>query len=158
MLKVKQEELKMRGDTIVEVLISLAILGLAFGISFATANRSLLMARNAEEHGEALQYLNSQVELVRANSNLATLYTDTNPAPAPSIPFCMDSTQANPVVASSSAACKVGTEGIYQESDTYTPAVSNGSNQDIFSFTVKWPGVGNLGPQQEQLYYKVHPL
>ena len=38
-----------RGDTIIEVLIVLAVLGLAIGITYATANRSILNARQAQE-------------------------------------------------------------------------------------------------------------
>src|SRR5437868_4001892 len=54
-----------RGDTIVEVLVVLAVLGLAIGISFATANRSLLATRAAQENSQATSYLQSQVEELR---------------------------------------------------------------------------------------------
>lgn len=56
------------GDTIVEVLIVLAVLGLSLGISYATANRSLLGARQAQEHSEALEILQGQLEQLRANA------------------------------------------------------------------------------------------
>src|SRR5665811_1867624 len=54
------------GDTIVEVMIVLAVLGLAFAIAYATASHGLIQSRNAEEHSEALGIINSQVELVRS--------------------------------------------------------------------------------------------
>ncbi|HET7060453.1 MAG TPA: prepilin-type N-terminal cleavage/methylation domain-containing protein [Candidatus Saccharimonadales bacterium] len=50
------------GDTIVEVMIVLAVLGLAIGISYATANRSLLNARQAQENSQASAAAQSQVE------------------------------------------------------------------------------------------------
>lgn len=53
------------GDTIVEVMIVLAVLSLSFGISYATANKGLNQSINAQQHSQALGYLNSQVEDLR---------------------------------------------------------------------------------------------
>lgn len=64
------------GDTIVEVMIVLAVLGLAIGISYATANRSLLNARQAQENTQATELVNAQVEQLRA---LSTITDSTNP-------------------------------------------------------------------------------
>lgn len=50
------------GDTIVEVMVVLAVLGLAIGISYATANRSLFNARQAQENSQATTVAQSQVE------------------------------------------------------------------------------------------------
>jgi prepilin-type N-terminal cleavage/methylation domain-containing protein len=58
------KSLNNRGDTIVEVMVVLAILGLALGISYATANRSLLNARQAEENAQATHYVQSQIEIL----------------------------------------------------------------------------------------------
>lgn len=52
------------GDTIVEVMIVLAVLGLAIGISYATANRSLLNARQAQENSQATTAAQAQVEQI----------------------------------------------------------------------------------------------
>lgn len=155
-----------RGDTIVEVLVCLAVLGLALGVSFATANRSLQMARNAQEHSEALQYLNSQVEMVRAAASNNDLY---NPALyGAAHPFCMtmpapdapgDPTPPpQPVSVAAGGSCTINER--YELSITYDPApvatASGPINQDIFTFTVSWDGIGTLGPQKEQLRYKIH--
>jgi prepilin-type N-terminal cleavage/methylation domain-containing protein len=51
-----------RGDTIVEVMVVLAVLGLAIGIAYATANRSLLNARQAQENSMATEVAQTQVE------------------------------------------------------------------------------------------------
>lgn len=50
------------GDTIVEVLISIAILGTVLAGAYVTSNRSLLAERTAQEHTEALTLAESQVE------------------------------------------------------------------------------------------------
>ena len=49
------------GDTIVEVLIAIAIAAFAIGISYATANRSLQQAIYARERNEALNVIQNQV-------------------------------------------------------------------------------------------------
>ncbi|MEO8105621.1 MAG: hypothetical protein ABI602_04790 [Candidatus Saccharibacteria bacterium] len=136
-----------RGDTIVEVMIALSILSFALTTSYSTVNRSMQSARNSQEHSEALQYLNSQVELARADAADSGLYSTASS-------FCMDAT-AQPVTLVNPA-CTAGVEGFYKLSITYATAPSNGINQDIFTFTVTWPGTGQLGQQQEQLNYKIH--
>lgn len=59
------KRLNNRGDTIIEVMIVLAVLGLAISISYATANRSLLNTRQAQENSEASKMLQSQIEGIR---------------------------------------------------------------------------------------------
>jgi prepilin-type N-terminal cleavage/methylation domain-containing protein len=59
-----------RGDTIVEVMIVLAVLGSAIGISYATANRSLLNARQAQESSRATVIAQAQVEQLRALASI----------------------------------------------------------------------------------------
>lgn len=51
-----------RGDTIVEVLVVLAVLGLAIAIAYSTANRSLLNARQAQENSVATRIAQTQME------------------------------------------------------------------------------------------------
>ena len=166
------KQLTQRGDTIVEVLIALAILGSAFGISYATASKGLQAARNAEEHSQALQYINKQAELLRA----AAGNTDAN-APTgifkQTVPFCLLETPPSPVqvipftsgwVPASqqpdndvqNAATKYpggcSADNLYYYSIRYV----TGSN-DVFQILIRWEGLGTLGAQQETISYKVHP-
>ncbi len=61
-MSVKPKFLNSRGDTIVEVLVVLAVLGLAIAIAYATANRSLLNARQALENSTGTQIAQAQME------------------------------------------------------------------------------------------------
>ena len=134
-------KLNRHGDTIIEVMIALAILGLAFATAYATANSSLEHTRNSQEHAEALQYLASQAELLRADERDSQIYKDTNP-------FCMNASTDQRVDGSCAAIAPIG----YITKITY----NNDCPVDTFTLDVNWTGVGSLGPQHEQMQYKVH--
>jgi type II secretory pathway pseudopilin PulG len=145
------------GDTIVEVLIVLAVLSLAFAIASATASRGLSQSRNAEEHSQALGLLSSQIEQLRT----AVANHSNQPFATPGIAFCM--VNASTIVpftggadiddlSSYPSACVPTTSnGFYHVS-----GVLNGNN--TFTFRVRWDGIGSLGRQQELMEYRVNPL
>lgn len=139
-------KLSTRGDTIVEVLIALAILGFALTTSYSIMNQSLVTARNAQEHSEALEYLNSQVELVRAASSQPVLFTQATP-------FCMLGTVIKPAT---DPVCLVGMESRYAMDIERTTTKVYGEDQPIFTFSIKWDGPGSKGPQSEVLSYKIY--
>lgn len=60
-----------RGDTIVEVMISIAIIGLILAGAYATANRSLTNVRDAEEHEQAIALAQGQLELLDGQNTTA---------------------------------------------------------------------------------------
>lgn len=57
--------LKQSGDTIIEVLIAMTVIGMVLGASFAIANRATLTGRAAQERTEALKLAESQLELLK---------------------------------------------------------------------------------------------
>lgn len=57
------------GDTIIEVLVAMAIVSLVLGSSYAVINRTLANARQAQEHSEALKLLEGQFEQLHAAIN-----------------------------------------------------------------------------------------
>jgi prepilin-type N-terminal cleavage/methylation domain-containing protein len=149
---------KQAGDTIVEVMVVVAILGLAFSMAYATASSSLNKTRNAQEHAEALQYINSQVELLRNAASDSTIRTAGE--------YCMNPATGKPILEATDpgnfdAICNhFGLESLYEMSITYRKNINPSASptDDVYTFTVSWPGTGGLGQQQEHLYYKVHPL
>lgn len=56
------------GDTIVEIMIVLAILGFAISIAYSTATKSLLASRAAQESSQATALVQGQLEGLRALS------------------------------------------------------------------------------------------
>jgi prepilin-type N-terminal cleavage/methylation domain-containing protein len=81
-----------RGDTIVEVLIAMAVLGLVLASAFAISNRSYATGLNAQERNEALKVAESQIELLRIASNATDdSVLDADPDPLATNPlFCID--------------------------------------------------------------------
>lgn len=57
------------GDTIVEVLIAIAVVSLLLTAAYASANHNVAALQDTQEHTEALKLVQSQVELLRANGD-----------------------------------------------------------------------------------------
>jgi prepilin-type N-terminal cleavage/methylation domain-containing protein len=137
-----------RGDTIIEVLIVLAVLGLAIGISYATANRSLLNARQAQENSHATEIAQSQVEQIVAigctSRNPACSIT--NPANPgykllhpPGKPFCI---VAGSVKASTDAGCQDAT---LPGSIIQISCLNSCAPPQVFEVKVSWDDVLGQG-------------
>ncbi len=129
MLRFKLTDYKksQRGDTIVEVLISVAILALALAISYSLANRSLRTGLSANARAEATAIAQGQVEMLKS-----ARYT--NPATFDSTfritaPFCI--TQDNPLSASSSSSCTNIGNG-------YSSEIRYNDTTQVYSVTVSW--------------------
>jgi prepilin-type N-terminal cleavage/methylation domain-containing protein len=144
-----------RGDTIVEVMIVLAILSLALSICYATANRSLLNNRQAQENGEATKVAQSQIEALRTMTEL----TGADDIKVPG-PFCAayDST-ANPPgykvypFALPNYPPQCTTDSLYNTSITYDSATHT------YTVVVSWPDViGDPNDDTVTLYYRVYAL
>ena len=60
---------KQRGDTIIEVLLAMAVLGMVLGTSFGIVNRSLATGRDAQERSEATKLAESQLEKLKTASS-----------------------------------------------------------------------------------------
>lgn len=58
--------LNQRGDTIVEVLIAIAVVSSVLGISYATMNRNVLIGRDNQERSEAVRLGEGQIESLKS--------------------------------------------------------------------------------------------
>jgi len=142
------------GDTIVEVMVVLAILGLAISISYATANRSLLNTRQAQENSQATELIQSQVEALRT---LAV--TGDTPNIFQAGPYCLVPIVPQPasgpyytLLAGGCAAPPIP----YHVAITY---VNNPPSQsDTFTVTATWPDVLGEGSDTVTTIYRLHQL
>ncbi len=166
--------LKQGGDTIVEVMIVLAVLGLAIGICYRTAIKSLQAARAAQENSQAVQLLQSQVEVLYSKASIRD-NTDPNYIFRGGT-FCVD-TQSPPttppynivnILPIASPAPATCTQSIYNVTIVYCGANSGGdpvcttapghTTDDTFVLTAIWDDVDGQGKDRAQLTYRLHQL
>jgi prepilin-type N-terminal cleavage/methylation domain-containing protein len=133
-----------RGDTIVEVMVVLAVLGLAIGISYSTANRSLLNTRQAQESSQATELVQSQVEALRTLTQVGNPQNIFQPGP-----YCLSPT---PYTIQTGNAC----------SQPSLPSPSNVSityvavPTDTFTVVATWPDALGQGNDTVTLVYRLH--
>jgi Tfp pilus assembly protein PilV len=119
-----------RGDTIVEVMISLIVISSVIVGAFVLSRLSSRNIRGSEEHSQALQMLQGQVEMLRAYA--ASDQASANPLPQNGT-FCMQ-TDGSPGAA---ANC--------QNLNTYYTLTIQQSKPPVnglaatYTFTVQWP-------------------
>ncbi|MGH7237779.1 MAG: type IV pilus modification PilV family protein, partial [Candidatus Saccharimonadales bacterium] len=143
------------GDTIVEVLISIAILGTVLAGAYVTSNRSLLAERTAQEHSQALTLAESQVEsLIGATPPIvftpAQHCFDTNDAPSGSCYFPNNSPSSSQATNSPFPGSAYNYHITICEGHSCSPSIPDppaipvGSKMVIFStykVLVQWPGL-----------------
>ena len=141
---------RQRGDTIVEVLISITVIALVLAGAYVTTNRSTQESRSAQERGNALKLTESQIEqlkgVVAADASLIFGGAIT------SSPFCIYN---GAPVATTNANCAVGTNG------TATAAqpkfgLSITKNGNTFTALTTWNDVNGNSVDQLQLTYRVY--
>lgn len=142
---------RQRGDTLVEVLIAIAVVSMVLGGAYAVTNRSLLATRAAQERAIALKLAESQVERIKGimATNPDSVMTMTGD-------FCIAANTGLPV-ASTNSACLVDTDGNPAPSSVQ-PAFRIVVNRSGNTFTVTegWEDVNGKQTDSLQLRYRVY--
>lgn len=165
MLNLRRNIRRQSGDTIVEVIIVLAVLGLAIGISYATANRSLQATRQAEENTQATEILQGQLESLRSyagindSANSHYVYQASNA-------FCIDSTGnvvKSTMLSNLDVASATHTDiptnypGGCHVNNLYDIAIGYDESQtETFTARVTWDDVTGVGKDTVTLVYRLH--
>jgi type II secretory pathway pseudopilin PulG len=135
-----------RGDTIVEVIIAVAIVSAILAGAFVVTNQSARAVRDSEEHAQALQLLQGQVELLRS----AAARPGTLPASL-STPFCLANGRAYQPAASDTH-CTLNS--LYQVSISSPVSAPTAGTTTTFNLVAAWPALGG-GTDDVYLSYKV---
>lgn len=147
-----------RGDTIVEVLIAISIISVILAGAYVTSNNSLLSTEDSQEHDDALQLAEDQLEdlqgIVQSNPNAIF------GSPAPPNPFCISNVTS--ISAASSPSCTMNDQGGAVTTGQVKYAVSTSiASTDPNQFTVKvsWAGAIDIDSNQDsvQLTYRLYP-
>jgi prepilin-type N-terminal cleavage/methylation domain-containing protein len=149
------KKLTQQGDTIIEVLVVIAIVALVLGGAYASARRSFITTQQTQERSEAAKYSEEQLERLRVAAD------DPDNAifgSAGSSAFCLISTGETRTAGS--APCGVGTDNRYKLSITRTQATVNGGTHYTFRVRTTWDLVGanDIRDTDEiNMYYRIHP-
>lgn len=155
-MRFKAQANRQRGDTIVEVLIAIAVISLVLAGAYVTTNRNLLATRAAQERGNALTLAESQLEQIKslAVSDPDVLFGAGTPSP-----FCV--TSALSVASASDAACRMdstgaptATEPVYSVSVTRDSPDGNGGY--LFTVTNRWVDPSGRRTDEVRLTYRVY--
>lgn len=165
-MKVLHRRSKQSGDTIVEVLVAIAIVSAVLTGAFIVTQKSAQAVRGSQEHAEMAQILQGQVEAIRA---LALTSTDdvsgvfangagssqyfcigTNASSALEFNKRIDSSaQSLTDIANYNTGCK-NIQKLYNIAIRYDPATH------VFYFNGTWDKLGG-GSNSVQFSYKVYP-
>lgn len=146
----KYKKLNSIGDTIVEVMIVLAVLGMAISVSYATANRSLLDTRQAQENAEAAQYIQAQLEALRSLTSATVTPNPFNTSAGWA--FCITQTAPYTVVPLPDPRC---TQGLYSIKITYT-SLGLSAVGGTFQVQSTWADVEGQGNDTATLVYRLY--
>ncbi len=145
-----------RGDTIIEVLLAMSVIGIVLGAAFGIANRSIAMGQDAQERTEALKIAESQLELFKSQYSRNPDLRER----ADNQQFCFDMTEATPTILEvSDAGCQnkspIGTEGLYTIA-IIPPGIADATGS--YRVEVTWQRIGTSATVDEKnlvtLYFK----
>lgn len=137
------------GDTIIEVMLATAVIGLVIGSSYATATKALRTGRFAQEQTEALKVAESQIEKLKYIASIGGSATPTQQIFAtPTADFCVNDTFQ--VLPAANAACR-NINNLYNEKVTYSA-----DSTDTFVVAVTWQEIGDDNQGNVQIAYRLH--
>lgn len=148
--------LKQNGDTIVEVLIVVAVIGLVIALGYSLATNSLNGVRVSQERSEATKIAESQVELLRyklgqGDTDVKTVTTGDA--------FCIDKTTLDTNISPNCVQNSLYTVNIKRAEDSSVACFKEGQlsakqNFNRYDVTVNWGRSGGGADQSLTLYYR----
>lgn len=147
MISTRLKRLTQAGDTIVEVLVVVAIVTLVLGGAYASARRSFITTVQTQERGEAVKYLEAQLEGVKALSDLAN-----SPIYQSGLgTFCAD------MGSITNGTCTKGVDNRYTVS--VQRSESNVGGRIVYTYTALavWDRAGGGQQENVRMTYRVHP-
>lgn len=129
-----------RGDTIVEVLFALIVIGVLLTGGYSVVTHSILDEQDAQEHSYALGLVQSQIEQLRAY----VLYNSAATPPFATTAGCM----SNSVPTAGSSSCS------YQLNTTqqYLVSIKLNAADNVYNVTATWPSlILNAGSNEDNI-------
>ncbi len=140
-MQLNKLHLQQRGDTIVEVLIAIAVASMVMGSAYAVINKTTKNSMQAQEHTEALKFVQEQAERLQARKGTSDCAFNQGGSQ-----FFLTGSGAN---ACMPGAASAGTDGRYQVG--IIPRAN-----DVYEIKAVWDGINGYQENVEVLY-KVFP-
>ncbi len=145
------------GDTIVEVLIAVTVVGLSIGLAYGVANRSLKSSRQSQERTEAVKLAEGQTEQLKAlsykdSSNDQGIFNNPNQT------FCLNNgTKTTSTVTlgdlDSDNLSDYASECV---KDLYhIGVVYRGAGSNTFDVYIRWFGIAGLDKEEVKITYRL---
>lgn len=136
-----------RGDTIVEVMIAVAIVSMVLGGAYVSTNNNIQTSRNTEEQGSALKLAESQVEQLKG-------IVSVDPAKIFDSPYSNFCIYQDVLYDSGNANCTVDFRGSQGTNQPQYQLSVNRSNS-TFTVNVRWDKLGG-GQSNVRMVYRIH--
>jgi len=144
---------RQQGDTIVEVLIAIAVISLVLGGAYASGRRSFAGNQQAGERLEAAKFVEQQAERLKAKAKTEDAKHPVKGIflPSPIDAFCLDANLDR----RTDMTCDVGTDGRYHLEIKRGEDFPVG-NPYIFTISTEWDSLGS-GKDKVSIVYRVYP-
>jgi type II secretory pathway pseudopilin PulG len=142
----KLMKMNSKGDTIVEVLLAIAVAGTVLGGAFVSARHSLSGSQRTQERSEATKLVEGQMEYLRkAAVQSSAIFTA-------GAPFCIVSVSATGLTLrdATAAECRQGINS------RYALSINRGADNATFRIQASWDKANAGGSDEINMYYKVH--
>lgn len=136
-LQLAKARLDQKGDTIIEVMISVSVLAVVLGVAFALSTQSMREGTDANNRNIAVQLSQQQIASIQSLIKVSSS-TPTFPST-----FCMNSAGGAPAIDANTKDCN---QSPFTIVDTFD------STHNTFTITTSWPSSNN-GTKKVQLYY-----
>lgn len=146
------------GDTIVEVLLAVVVVGAVLTGAYVSSNQSLNADRASQERAEALKYVESQIDQVKANVAAAS-------AQPTGSGFCFKQDGTIQVLPGGTPSSSAAADDFSKYTncdpgsipDGYNLSVVRNSANDVYTVRARWTHVAGSNRDEIVMLYRVTP-
>jgi type II secretory pathway pseudopilin PulG len=143
-MRIKHHSLQQAGDSIVEVLIAIAIVSLVLAGAYISSNKNVAETQDTQEHSQALEIVQGQAELLHEQGSIDTAHN-----------ICFDPSTGNPVPSPPPTPnpCVFAPNGPNTQ-PRYSLTITGGVGATAYGISAVWPSITGSGNNNVTIYYR----